>query len=185
MYEILKDIIYTKAQLNQYNSSRNSFYIKENDSSAKCKKVDLLKFESKDTTFAFELDSKKTKCGTAQKISPFFENKRGLDKGNDAIIFTKIKDNDYIFICELKDGGKPKDYMAQFKSSKCFVDYLKSILKTLYSVNIDSVLVKYIVFSKIAKKTTTTNGKYISTLQDGLEIYHVHCDKKYYIESFI
>lgn len=186
MYDILKSIIYSKAQLKNFNSSDNSFFIKETDRLAKCKRVDLLKFESKDTFFSFELDSDKVKCGKAQKISPFFENKKGLDKGNDAIIFTTLKEKQYIFICELKDGGKPRDFIPQFKSSKCFIDYLKSILKTFHNINIDNITIKYIVFSTVAKQLTATNGKYISTPQNGFDVFHINCSrKKYYIESFI
>lgn len=181
MYEILKSIIYEKAQLKNYDSSENSFYIKETDKLAKCKKVELCKFESESTTFGFELDTKGIK-----KISLYFENNKGLDKGNDAIIFTTIKSQQYIFICELKDGGKAKDFIPQFKSTKCFVAYIKSILKTFYEKDIDNIIIKYLVFSKVAKKLVNTGGKYMATKQNGFEIFHINCDKgKYYIESFI
>jgi len=186
MYDKLKDFIYHKAHLNNFNSGNNSFYIKETDSSAKCRRIDLLKFESKDEFFAFELDSEKTKCGTSQKISPFFTNKKGLDKGNDALIFTKIKDSHYIFICELKDGGKAREYIPQFKSSTCFVDYLKSILKNFYDIKTDNLIIKYIVFSNVANQLDTTDGKFIPTTIKGFDVYHVSCEiKNYYIKSFI
>ena len=179
MYEILKDIIYDKAQLKNYNSSKNSFYIKENDKLAKCKKIELLKFESENTTFGFELDTKGIK-----KVSQYFENNKGLDKGNDAIIFTTLNSKQYIFICELKDGGK--GYLSQFKSSSCFIDYLKSILKNFYNKNLDNTIIKYIVFSKHAQQMNVTKGKYITTNISGFDIYHVNCKSgKYYIESFI
>ena len=184
MYTILKDIIYDKAQLKHYNSSENSFYIKENDPLAKCKRIELLNFESEETTFGFELDSKKVKCRGVHKISPYFENKKGLDKGNDAIIFTTLKGKYYIFICELKDGAK--GYISQFKSSSCFVDYLRSILKQYHDIDTKNIIYKYIVFSKQAPTTRTTNGKFSATTQEGFEVYHVNCTRgKYYIESFI
>ncbi len=179
MYEILKDIIYKKSQLNSYNSNENSFYIRENDSLAECKRVDLLKFESENTTFGFELD-----CKSIKKISLYFENGKNLDKGNDAIIFTTIKNQKYVFICELKDGAK--GYVNQFKSSYCFVEYLKAILQNIYNKDIGNIIVKYILFSKKGSIKTQTNGKYISSIQQGIEIYHVNCKKKkYYIESFV
>ena len=184
MYDILKDIIYDKAQLKHYNSSENSFYIKETDKLAKCKKVELLKFESENTTFGFELDSKHVKCAGSHKLSPYFENKKGLDKGNDAVIFTKIKGNHYIFICELKDGAM--GYISQFKSSYCFVEYLKSVLEIFHSVKVDNIIIKYIVFSTKATVVNPTNGKYISKNQNGFDVYHVNCRRKhYYIECFI
>lgn len=186
MYDKLKDCIYCEAHLNNFNSSINSFHIKEYSKSAKCRRIDLLKFESEMSFFAFALDSDKVKCGTSQKISPFFTNKKGLDKGNDALIFTKIKEKDYIFICELKDGGKPRDFIPQFKSSICFVDYLKSILKNFYGIKTDNLIIKYIVFSTIANQLDTTDGKFISTSIHGFDVYHVNCEiKNYYIESFI
>jgi len=184
MYETLKNIISTKAQLKNYISDENSFYIKESDRLAKCKRVDLLKFESEDSTFAFELDSKDIRCSRKHKLSPYFEDKQGLDKGNDAIIFTTIKDKQYIFICELKDGAT--GYISQFKSSFCFVEYLKSILKTFHNFKLDDAIIKYIVFSTKATAVNPTNGKYISSNQKGFDIFHVNCKrKKYYIESFI
>ncbi len=184
MYDVLKDIIFDKAQLKHYNSSENSFYIKETDKLAKCKRIEFLKFESEETTFAFELDSKHIRCAGSHKISPYFENNKGLDKGNDAIIFTKVKGENYIFICELKDGAA--GYISQFKSSSCFVEYLKSILKTFNNIKVDTIIVKYIVFSTKATAVNPTNGKYISNVQNGFDVYHVNCSRgRYYIESFI
>jgi hypothetical protein len=178
MYDILKDIIYDKSQIKTYNTSENSFIIKENDKLAKCKKIELLQFESENTTFGFELDTKGIK-----KVSQYFENNKGLDKGNDAIIFTTLKDKQYVFICELKDGGK--GYISQFKSSSCFVDYLKSILKRIHDINIDNISFKYIVFSKKGS-INTTRGKYIPSKQDGLDVYHVDCSRgKYHIGCFV
>ena len=179
MYKKLKEIIYKKAHLNHYNSSQNSFYIKENDANAKCRRIDLLQFESEDVTFGFKLDLKKI-----NKISQYFENGQGADKGNDAIIFTTIKGQQYVFICELKDGGR--GYIAQFKSSSCFVDYLNSILKRIYGIDANKVIFKYILFSSKGRSGSTTRGKPVSSEQDGLDVYHMRCDRSpYYITSFI
>ncbi len=184
MYNILKNIIYDKAQLKHYNSSKNSFYIKETDKLAKCKRIELLKFESEDITFGFELDSKHVKCAGSHKLSPYFENNKGLDKGNDAVIFTTIKEQKYIFICELKDGAT--GYISQFKSSSCFVEYLKSILNTFHNIKVDDFIVKYIVFSTKATAVNPTYGKYISSHQNGFDVFHVNCNRHlYFIESFI
>lgn len=186
MYSTLRNIIYNKAHLDNFNSSDNSLHIREADKSAKCVRIDLLKFESETQTFAFELDSKNIRYRGIHKISPYFENGKGLDKGNDALIFTKIRDKNYLFICELKDGGKPSDFIPQFKSSKCFVKYLKSILKEFYKINIDNIVIKYLVFSKVSPQITPTSGKYKSSDIKGFDVYHLNCcRKKYYIESFI
>jgi len=183
MYDILKDIIFDKAQLKHYNSSNNSFYIKEN-SQAQCKRIDLLKFESESTTFGFELDCKYIKYKGIHKISPYLENGKGFDKGNDGIIFTTIKEKKYVFICELKDGAK--GFISQFKSSRVFVEYIKSILKIYYGENIDNITMKYIVFSQKGNLFKTTNGKFVTKQQDGVDFYHLPCSQsKYYITSFI
>lgn len=189
MYSVLKDIIFDKAQLKNFyvspHNGKNCFSIKETSPSAKCKKIDLVGFESENTTFAFELDSKQAKCGRIAKISPYFENKKGLDKGNDGIIFTTLKGKKYVFICELKDGGK--GHIAQFKSTSCFVDYLKSILKRFYNVDVSNLIFKYIVFSKYGTVQKDTRGNYMSKTQSGFEVYNMKCCDKaeYYIESFI
>ncbi|MFK5976377.1 MAG: hypothetical protein QM493_07710 [Sulfurovum sp.] len=183
MYNILKDIIYDKAQLKNYNSEENSFYIKEN-SQAECNRIDLLKFESEDNTFGFELDCKMIKYKGIHKISPYFENGKGFDKGNDAIILTSIANQQYIFICELKDGAK--GFISQFKSSRVFIDYLKSILKVYYDIKMNTLNIKFIVFSKKGSLNTNVKGKFYVSKQDGIEFYHLPCSRKhYYITSFI
>jgi len=189
MYDILRDIINNKAHLNNFHVSKhnnkNCLFIKENDPDAKCKYVDLVGFESSSTTFAFELDSKAIKCGHNTKLSPYFEDKKGLDKGNDGIIFTTIKDKNYVFICELKDSSK--GHIAQFKSTSCFIDYLKSILKRFYKINTDDLIFKYIVFSKYGTTTKNTKGNYLSRNQEGFDVFNMKCCAKveYYIKSFI
>jgi len=108
-----------------------------------------------------------------------------LDKGNDAIIFTEIDNQKYIFICELKDGGKK--FINQFKSSKSFVEYLLAILRNFYNIKIElkDFKIIFIIFSKDVN-IPTTKGKYIPIKKDNLLIYKVPCTKSYfYIQSFI
>lgn len=189
MYDILKDIVNKKAHLNNFHMSghnnKNCFSIKESGLDAKCKHVNLVGFESINTTFAFELDSKNIKCGQNTKISPYFEDKKGLDKGNDGIIFTTINNKKYVFVCELKDNAK--GHIAQFRSTSCFIDYLKSILKRFHNIDTNDLSFKYIVFSKHGTTTKNTNGSYISRNQDGFEVFNMKCCDKveYYIESFL
>lgn len=185
MYGTLRDIIYTKSHINTFHlsktHSKNCLVIKETDQDAKCKEVVLIGFENKLTTFGFELDTKGIK-----KISPYFENKKGLDKGNDGIIFTTINNKKYVFICELKDGAK--GHIAQFKSTSCFVDYLKSILKRFYGTDTSDLIFKYIVFSKFGNNTQDVKGNYICRKNiSGFDVYNMKCCNKaeYYIERFI
>ncbi|MFZ2890473.1 MAG: hypothetical protein WA010_08360 [Sulfuricurvum sp.] len=180
----MKDIIYNKAHLSGVylspHNSKNCFILKENSPNAKCKEVNLVGFESADATFGFKLDMKGT-----TKISPYFENKKGLDKGNDGIVFTTIANKRYVFICELKDGGR--GHIAQFKSTSCFIDYLKSILKQFHHIDTSDLIFKYIVFSKDGRVSQNTSGRYISRNIDGLDVFNMQCCSKaeYYIESFI
>ena len=179
IYKVLSTIIWNKAHLNNYISSKKQFYITERDKSAKCKKVYLCNLDEK-KLFAFKLDIKNKK-----KISNYFENGMNLDKGNDAIIFTEIDNQKYIFICELKDGGK--NFINQFKSSKSFVEYLLAILRNFYNIKIElkDFKIIFILFSK-GVNMSTTKGKYIPIKKDNLLIYKVPCTKSYfYIQSFI
>lgn len=184
MYGKLKDIIYNKAHINTFHLSRthqkNCFILKESAVGAKCQEVSLIGFEDSLTTFGFELDTKGIK-----KISQYFENGKGLDKGNDGIVFTTLKNKRYVFVCELKDGAK--GHIAQFKSTSCFVDYLKSILKRFHDIDTDDLIFKYIVFSKYGTNTKDTKGRYIHRSRDGFDVYNMKCCDKveYYIESFI
>ena len=184
MYEKLKDIIYKKSQINTFHLSRtynkNCFILKETSKDAKCQEITLIGFENISTTFGFELDTVGIK-----KISQYFENGKGLDKGNDGIIFTKLKDKNYVFICELKDSAK--GHISQFRSTSSFVDYLKSILKRFYEIETNDLIFKYIVFSKYGKNTKNSKGKYISRNIEGFDVYNMKCCDKveYYIESFI
>ncbi len=189
MYEILKQIIKDEAILKNFNSSENSFFIKENDSLAKCRKVNLLGFENESTTFCFELDSKKTtiKCGKLHKLSPYFNDGINLDKGSDAIIFTQINNRNYIFISELKDDSNNSKIIKQLKSSTCFVDYLKSILKNIYEIsNTEQMAIKYLVFSRSGNNLRPTGATRAQPKEkDGLSIYFCNCSDKHYINKFI
>lgn len=187
MYSALQNTIKEVSVLKHYNSSENSFYIKEDDRLAKCKRVTLMHFEAESTTFGFELDCKKIKCERLHKLSPYFQDGKDLDKGNDAIIFTTIESKNYIFVVELKDDSNSREIIKQFKSTTCFIDYLKSILKNIYKIKLDDINIKYLVFSTHGnnlKLTKTTKLKPIE--KDDLSIFHLNCEQaKISIRSFI
>lgn len=188
MYDSIRSIIKNDAILNNFNSSQNSFIIKELDVLAKCNKVELIGFENEATTICFELDSKNKnlKCNRLNKLSPYFKDGIDLDKGNDAIIFTKIDSKDYIFICELKDDSNHRELIKQFKSSTCFLDYLKSILKNIYNKNVDCVSVKYLVFCKHGNNLKPTgNCRNVPKVIGGLPIFFKNCSLKHNIKSFL
>lgn len=187
MYAVLSKIIKDEAVLKHYDSSENSFYLKEDDKLAKCKRIVLAHFESETTTFGFELDCKKIKCERLHKLSPYFQDGKDLDRGNDGIIFTTLENKIYIFIVEMKDDSNSRDIVKQFKSSTCFVDYIKSILKNIYQKNIDNCEIKYLVFSKHGNNLKGTKSTIKKPLEkDGLLIFHENCAQaKHSIKNFI
>lgn len=186
MYDILKEIIKNEAILEHYNSAENSFFIKETDPSAKCTKIVLDGFDDINTTIGFELDCKKIKCGTYHKLSPYFNDGKNLDKGNDAIIFSKINLQNYIFICELKDDSASSKLDKQLKSSTCFVDYLKSILNNFHGINIKALSPIYLVFSKHGNNLRPTGVSRSKTMNfKGLDVFFLDCSAKKNIKSFI
>lgn len=67
------------------------------------------------------------------------------------------------------------------------MDYLKSILKRFYNINVDNLIFKYIVFSKHGSVQKDTRGNYMSKNQSGFEVYNMKCcsEAEYYIESFM
>lgn len=187
MFERLKDIIKDEAILKHYNSEENSFYIKETDVSAKCRKIKFVGFDDENTTLGFELDCKDIKCEkNSHKLSPYFNNGKDLDKGNDAIIFTQINSQDYIFICELKDDSTSSKLDKQLKSSTCFVEYLKSILNNFYGINILNIKPIYIVFSEHGNNLRPTgHSRAQPRNHKGLDIYFQNCRDNVNIKSFI
>jgi len=187
MIEELKDILKSEAILSHYNSSKNTFFIKETDPSAKCKRVEFVGFDNEDKTIGFELDCKhrNIKCNSNHKLSPYFNNGKDLDKGNDAIIFTEIDSKNYIFICELKDDSSNSKIDKQLKSSTCFVDYLKSILKNFYEVDLKNINPIYLVFSQHGNNLRPTGESRTQPItKGGLEVFFLNCRAKVNIRSF-
>ncbi len=183
MYNALKEIIKDEAILsNRFNVGDKSFYIKEDDPSAKCRRVTLTNFDSESTTFGFELDCKhrNIKCKNMQKKSPYLKDGKGYDSGNDAVIFANLNGNDYIFIIDLKDNSNNRDKLKQLKSSTCFVDYLKSILKIFHQKNIDRIKPIYIIFSEHGNNLRATGGKKTPSQVGDFYVYHEPCKQSHF-----
>jgi len=121
--------------------------LEENATDAKLKKVILRGFDT-NQTFAFKLDF------AGKRISEYLNpSAKKINKGCDGIIFTSIKHQWYIFICELK-SKKPNEteYLLQFRNSHVFVRFLSAILEEFYGINlIENCLIKYILFDKQQK----------------------------------
>ncbi len=176
----LKDIINDNAHIQLDDSSRK-LTIKESDKVASLKQV-ALSGVATNTTFAWKLDWK-------SKLSPYFEDGKDLDKGCDAIVVTKIKSQWYIFIVELKSRAKRNGarICKQFKSSLCFVEYIKAILRTIYKDNtLNNAKTRCALFSNDASNLRKTS-EYRSTSKtkkiDGISIKHLNKQKNCHIKK--
>ena len=82
-------------------------------------------------------------------ISKYFSfSEENINKVCDAVIFTKLNHQDYIFFCELKsEKPKEKDYMIQYQNSTLFIYYLIKVLNSFYLLNYPiKPTKKYILF---------------------------------------
>lgn len=150
--------------------------LEETDKQSKLKKVTLRGFDAKQT-FAFKLDI------PGKRISEYFNPAHDkINKGCDGIIFTKIAEQWYVFICELK-SGKPREseYLLQYRNTRVFVKFINTILEEFYNLTANFE-VKCILFDQMQKnrlnKTATKGNKIepeiISTDNINLAIYKIH-----------
>ncbi len=73
-----------------------------------------------------------------------------INKSCFGVIFTAIKNEWYLFICELK-SKKPyeAEYVLQFRNTHVFIKFIGAILEEFYGVNlIENGSVRYILFDK-------------------------------------
>jgi len=128
-------------------NGHGTIILAENAREAKLKQIILRGFDTHQT-FAFKLDV------AGKRISEYLNpSAEKINKGCDGIIFTSIKNQWYVFICELK-SGKPNEtkYLLQFRNSYIFVKFLSAILEEFYSINlIENCSIKYILFDKQQK----------------------------------
>ena len=85
-------------------------------------------------------------------------NKNDHHKACDAVVIRGTNNNECdILYIDLK-SGKPAGVSAQFKSTRCFIIYLKEIIKTFHGSDFHIGSEKYIVFTlksrPISKRTT-------------------------------
>lgn len=130
----LKRIIQKKYEIpiTPINSLNSSVIIKETKPDAKLKRVEITGF-ALENTYAFTLDIEE-RDKHKKTISKYFSfSEENINKVCDAVIFTKLNHQDYIFFCELKsEKPKEKDYMIQYQNSTLFIDYLIKILNSFY-----------------------------------------------------
>lgn len=156
--------------------------LEENDPSATLRRVELRNF-LRDNTFTFKLDAE------GKPISNYLHPSTSkINKACDAIIFTKIEEQYYIFLCELK-SKKPniQDCIIKYRNSELFVRYLVSILERFYDVNL-KFQYRFILFD--TKKRTTKTLTKIQKIQPTIfidtdrgtkiNVYNIH-----HLDSFL
>jgi hypothetical protein len=125
--------------------------IKETDRSAELKIVEITGFQS-ETNVVFSFDDK-------PPLSDYISPNGGYRKRCDAVVLTKYDDVDYLLFIELKSKKlKHLDIENKFKSSKCFIDYIDSVLKDFHSDNLlNKCQKRFIVFCQppLLHKTPT------------------------------
>lgn len=78
--------------------------------------------------------------------SEFIEAKY-IDKRSDAVLIWRNENELNIVICDLKSTKfKPQDCVDKFMIDKLFLDYLISILNTVFKQNINISIIRYIIF---------------------------------------
>ncbi|MBP0022077.1 MAG: hypothetical protein J7647_31545 [Cyanobacteria bacterium SBLK] len=156
--------------------------LEENDPSATLRRVELVDFE-RDNTFAFKLDAE------GKPISNYLHPSTSkINKACDTIIFTKIEELYYIFLCELK-SKKPniQDCIIKYRNSELFVRYLVGILERFYDVKI-KFQYRFILFDtkKRTTKTPTKSRKIQPTVFTDsdrgtkINVYNIH-----HLDSFL
>jgi len=75
-----------------------------------------------------------------------------LKKAVDAVLFCKVRRKNYIFLIEMESNDN-KGVTLKFKSSRIFIDYLKSVFEHYYEdVSIEDFEIRSILFNKKVNK---------------------------------
>jgi len=121
----------------------------------------------------------KTACYTfdveGQDIFPFFQNKEGLKKVCDYILFYIHEDKTYVFICELKSKQQnvEKAAMKQLRAAKIFVEFLVETARR-YKREKFPVTYRGLIFSLLNSPKLSTNVKNDLRYREGQTIPFDH-----------
>ncbi|RKZ83133.1 MAG: hypothetical protein DRR19_19540 [Candidatus Parabeggiatoa sp. nov. 1] len=156
----LKTIIHPDvAIIVQNHNGQGTVILEETARDAKLKKVTLRGFDAHQT-FAFKLNVEGKRI--SEYLNPAAEK---INKSCDGVIFTAIKNEWYVLICELK-SKKPNEaeYVLQFRNTHVFIKFIGAILEEFYGINfMENCSVRYILFDKQQSnrynKTTLKNHK--------------------------
>jgi hypothetical protein len=181
IFDRIRELIYPDPSIliniQQLNSKGDAkLVLEETDPGATLKKVELRGFVYSDTV-AFKLDV------PGKRISNYLNpSAEKINKACDGIIFTKIKNEYYVFFCELK-SGKPKDQecIIKYRNSALFVGYIFNLIEEFFNIK-EYFTYKYVLFDtkKKAAKTPTkfrkTKPEQLTDSEDGtkLPVYKIH-----------
>jgi hypothetical protein len=191
LIDTLNHIINENAKLE---IKKNICEITEDDKGTKLKKVTIELPSDNIIVFSPDQGLKKQKDNS---ISPLLSKNKGCihHKVCDAVILDEYQENRLsIIYVELKSRDT-RTAKAQFKSTKCFILYIKEILKILYKIEEHQkieVKHKFIVFvgkakNSIRKKTTfgKSNRKPASTDIENPTLYEIGSTNTIKYKNFV
>jgi hypothetical protein len=129
--------------------------------------VTIIKTDGKIACYTFDVEG--------QDIFPFFQNKEGLKKVCDYILFYIHEDKTYIFLCELKSKQQnvEKAAMKQLKAAKIFVEFLVATARR-YKREKFPVTYRALIFSLSNFPKLSTNVKSDLKYHKGHSIFFKH-----------
>jgi hypothetical protein len=185
LIDLLKEVISTELHLLPIN---NTIDIEEKQLQANCRFVKI-RLKQSMPYFGFSIDIPKG-TGNVDPIYPFFAEKEGLRRKNDAILFFQKSHKIYVLLVELKSVNKG-DYLKQMKAAKCFVEFILCRIKLLKSPpNIDSDNIEFrgALFScrRIPNEGTTERQRSIDFKdRNGLLVTENAGNQLYHIKDFL
>ena len=159
--------------VNSQRQTEPTLRLRETDPGSKLKFIELSGFETH--VLAFKMDSAQGRVSALLNAQC-----KDIHKGCDALIFARIQQQDYIFICEMK-SDKPKGFVPQFKSSEAFLDYLDALLKAFSGFSIEGFQRTRLVFSTGKRLVDSENCKPRLKEKDGIYFWlDSMCSKENY-----
>lgn len=120
-------------------------HIEEHDGTAKLRKVCLAGL--KNNLLVFTPDSGRLIKKTHHKMSPLFSSSDGIkcNKACDAVVMEELSGGKLkITYIDLK-SGRLNGVSDQFKSTICFVEYLRAILDKFHGIKLDIIQSRFVV----------------------------------------
>ncbi|MDM8560595.1 hypothetical protein [Candidatus Parabeggiatoa sp. HSG14] len=181
LVELLPDLIAKEFQL----STKDTLCIEEKNESS-CKWV---KFRLKQSMpcFCFSIDKKREK-DKGDPIFPFFNPEVvSICSKNDAILICQKQQKIYVFLIELKAGGRKS--LKQLEAAKVFIQFIFARIK-LYDLskdNLENLEFRGIIFScrRTPDEGITKHKKIEFNNRNGLLVTEQECNQSYNLTVFL